>query len=81
MRTAPIPFFKVGDLVRGYYDFADHIYYPVSEDLPPHFRRHVGVVVSIEHENYYFGEYIYCVLCVDGIKRFFLEQEIAHMSN
>lgn len=74
------PFFKVGDLVRGFYDFADHIYYSVFEDLPAHFRPHVGVIVSIEHESYYFGEYIYCVLCVDGTKRFFLEEEIAPLS-
>ena len=76
MATTRPPVFKVGDLVRGSYDFADHMYYSVFDDVPPNFHRHVGVIVSIDHEFYYFGEYIYCVLCVDGTKRFFLEEEI-----
>ena len=75
------PIFKVGDLVQGSYDYADHVYYSVFEDAGAHPRCHVGVIVTVEHESYYFGEYIYCVLCVDGTKRFFLEEEIIPLSS
>ena len=76
MVSKRFPIFTVGDLVHGHYDFAEHIYYSVFEDRPHLRPPHLGVVVSIEHESYYFGEYIYCVLCVDGTKRYFLEEEM-----
>ena len=77
MSTSNEPFFKVGDLVTGQYNYSDHIYYSVFEESPLRLPQHVGVVVAIDHEMVYFGEYIYTVLCIDGTKRFFLSSELA----
>jgi len=76
MNPSKQPFFKIGDLVKGRYDYSDHLYYTIFEELPVRTPQHIGVVVSIDTEMYYFGEYIYTVLCIDGNKRFFLEDEI-----
>ena len=71
--------FKIGDLVTGRYDYTDHLYYSVFGEGPARMSQHVGVVISVDHEMYYFGDYIYTVLCVDGTKRFFLEDELAFL--
>ena len=77
MRISNKPLYKIGDLVRGHYDYADHIYYSIFDDKPARTPRHVGVIIAVDHELYYFGEYIYTVLCIDGTTRFFLGDELA----
>lgn len=79
MTTESDPLFKIGDLVTGYYDYTEHLYYSIFGAGPTRLTNHVGVVVAIDYEIYYFGDYIYTVLCVDGNKRFFLEEELAYM--
>ena len=73
------PLYKIGDLVKGHYDYADHIYYSVFDSTPSRTRKHVGVIIAVDHELYYFGEYIYTVLCIDGSTRFFLGDELASL--
>ena len=36
----------------------------------------VGVVVEIDYEVEYFQDYVYTILCLDGVKRFFIESEL-----
>jgi len=73
----PKPAFKIGDLVVAAYDFMDYFYansfYPDDYVPPP---RHVGVVISVDAQPHYFGEFIYSILCVDGSTRYFLEEEM-----
>jgi len=66
--------FKVGDLVRGLYDF--EITY-CFEDSDPIKIFH-GVIVAHGESNIFFpyGNYFYQVLCTDGRIRFFTEWEI-----
>jgi len=33
-------------------------------------------VVEIEYEIEYFQDYVYTILCLDGVKRFFIESEL-----
>jgi len=63
----------------GCYDFDDMLYYSVFGRVTQEVPQHVGVVVSISSETFYFGEYVYTVLCVDGNKRFFLREELARL--
>jgi len=74
------PSFKIGDLVVGAYDFMEYLYfkslYPDDVPEPP---TYVGVVTNADFQPYYFGEWIYAVLCVDGLTRYFLEDEIAKL--
>lgn len=73
----PQPQFKVGDLVVAAYDFIEYFYvnsfYPEEYETPP---THVGVVINVDSQPYYFGEFIYAILCVDGRTRYFLQEEM-----
>ena len=72
--------FKVGDLVVGAYDFLDYLYYKsIYPDEVPDPPTYVGVITSVNYQPYYFGEWIYAVLCTDGITRYFLIDEIAKL--
>ena len=72
--------FSIGDLVVGAYDFMEYLYYkelyPDDIEPPP---THVGVVTNADYQPHYFGEWIYAVLCTDGMTRYFLEDEIAKL--
>jgi len=37
---------------------------------------HIGVVIGCEYDGYFFDDYLYTVLCLDQIKRFFVESEM-----
>ena len=39
-----------------------------------------GIIVDLEEEAYFFGEVIYEIYCVDGVFRYFMEDEIELMS-
>jgi len=43
------------------------------------FYYYVGVIISVDFEDHLFNDYIYNVLCTDGKKRFFLENEMREM--
>tara|TARA_B100001123_G_scaffold74689_1_gene84134 strand:+ start:23223 stop:23456 length:234 start_codon:yes stop_codon:yes gene_type:complete len=66
--------FKVGDLVRGFYDF--EITYCFDESDP--MRLFYGVIMAHGESNIFFpyGNYFYQVLCTDGTIRFFTEWEL-----
>ena len=69
------PKFNIGDLVRGYYDIVEYYYwYDDESDYP--LNIHSGVVVEIDYEMEYFEDYVYTILCLDGVKRFFIESEL-----
>ena len=74
------PSFKIGDLVVGAYDFMEYLYfkslYPDDVPEPP---TYVGVVTHVDFQPYYCGEWIYAVLSVDGLTRYFLDDEIAKL--
>ena len=67
------PKFKHGDLVEGHYVFLEEFYW--WEDLEGSFF-HIGVVIATEYDSYFFDDYLYTVLCLDQVKRFFVESEM-----
>ena len=69
------PRYIIGNLVRGNYDYMDYYYW--YEDPENYINStHTGVVVEVEYEMEYFQDYVYTVLCLDGVKRFFVESEL-----
>lgn len=67
--------YKIGDLVKGYYDIIEYYYW--HDDPDDYFvTSHTGVVVEIDYELEYFEDYVYTILCLDGVKRFFIESEL-----
>ena len=72
-----LPRYAVGDLVSAVYDMYYHYMSPFYEDA--HRDPFIGIVVEIDYAMYseIFGyEIIYLVLCMDGIQRYFAEEEI-----
>ncbi len=67
--------FKIGDLVRGFYDIIEFYYWHDDPD-DYYVATHTGVVIEIEYEMEYFEDYVYTILCLDGVKRFFIESEL-----
>jgi len=67
------PKFKNGDLVQGYYTFIEEYYWYTGEDKP---HYHIGVVIDCEYDDYFFDQYLYTVLCLDQVKRMFVESEM-----
>ena len=71
-----LPRFQKGDLDRCVYDFMDFYRY-VYDDLDESDYTHYGIIIRIDHEFVDFmDEYVYEVLCVDGLRRHFMESEI-----
>tara|TARA_Y100001938_G_C7801371_1_gene287270 strand:+ start:279 stop:515 length:237 start_codon:yes stop_codon:yes gene_type:complete len=67
--------YKIGNLVKGYYDIVEYYYW--QDDPDDYFNTsHTGVVVEVDYECEYFEDYVYTVLCLDGIKRYFIESEL-----
>ena len=70
------PRFEKGSFVRCVYDFMDFYNY-IYDDIDEGDFTHYGIVIGIDEEFLQFmDEYIYEVLCVDGIRRHFTESEI-----
>jgi len=73
------PFFKMGDFVSCSYErfpFLYDLYDDGEDDEPAHITHH-GIVVYVDNDHHdYLDEYIYEVLCLDGIKRLFLQSEL-----
>ena len=74
------PRFQKGDFVRCVYDFMDFYRY-VYDDVEESDYTHYGIIITIDLEFLDFmDEYVYEVLCVDGIRRHFMESEIRTVS-
>ena len=70
------PHFQPGTFVRCVYDFMDFYTY-VYDNIDEKDYTHYGLVIQADQEFLDFmDEYVYEVLCVDGIKRHFMESEI-----
>ena len=74
------PRYKIGDLVRCWYTFYFYQYYKYDdlEDEPVY-----GIVIDIDYAEYdeeLFDDIIYVVFCMDGIYRFFVEEEVYKVS-
>lgn len=70
--------YKIGDLVKGYYDIIEYYYW--QDDPHDYFvTSHTGVVVEVDYEIEYFQDYVYTILCLDGTKRFFIESELVKL--
>ena len=70
------PRFEKGSFVTCVYDFMDFYNY-IYDDIDESDFQHYGIVIKIDEEFLDFmDEYIYEVLCVDGIRRHFMESEI-----
>ncbi len=73
------PKYAVGDFVRCSYDLYDfYSYLYEDEDSYPHFRFY-GVIIEVvcDDEYWWFStETVYHVYCLDGMYRFFLEDEV-----
>ena len=68
------PRYKIGDFVRCGYDVYDFYFY-VYEEYP--YFRHYGIIIDLtDDEGWYDMEAVYKVYCMDGLFRFFLEDEI-----
>lgn len=75
------PRYSVGDLVACVYDLYYHYMSPMYDDYER--EPFIGIIVEVEYAMFseLFGyEIIYLVLCVDGIHRYFAEEEIVRMS-
>ena len=76
--NVPEPRFVVGDLVRCWYTLYQHYYYHLNnweDDEQPVY----GVIIDIEYAQYDDGwdyDVIYVVYCLDGVYRFFVEEEL-----
>tara|TARA_R110002020_G_scaffold256852_1_gene470518 strand:- start:2313 stop:2567 length:255 start_codon:yes stop_codon:yes gene_type:complete len=74
----PIPRYKIGDLVRCMYDLYQYFYAVYSDDEYENTPIY-GIIVDVDYAMYseIFGyDVLYVVLCMDGIYRFFTEDEI-----
>ena len=80
MERERLPRFKIGDLVRCWYTFYYYQYYQYDDfdDSPVY-----GIVIDIDYAEYdeeIFDDIIYVVFCMDGIYRFFVEEEVYRIS-
>jgi hypothetical protein len=76
--TTELPKYKIGDFVKCAYDFYDFYSYLYDEEDYVHFRFY-GVVTDISQDEEglsFLTETVYHVYCLDGLHRFFLEDEI-----
>tara|TARA_Y100001938_G_C7860077_1_gene315117 strand:+ start:320 stop:556 length:237 start_codon:yes stop_codon:yes gene_type:complete len=69
------PRYKIGNLVKGYYDIIEYYYWHDESD-DYFIAAHTGVVIDVDYELEYFQDYVYTVLCLDGTKRYFIESEL-----
>jgi hypothetical protein len=70
------PRFEKGSFVCCVYDFMDFYNY-IYDDIDEREFTHYGIVIGIDEEFLQFmDEYIYEVLCIDGMRRHFTESEI-----
>ncbi len=76
MNTYP-PFFKMGDFVSCSYERFPFLFELYDEEEESTYIKHHGIVVYVDDEYHdYLDEHIYEVLCLDGIKRLFLQSEL-----
>ena len=69
------PKYKIGNLVKGFYDIIEYYYW--HDDPDDYFTTtHTGIVIDIDYEMEYCQDYVYTVLCLDGTKRYFIESEL-----
>ena len=73
------PKYKIGDFVRCGYDLMDFYTYIYENDEDDYlYFRFYGIVVDVAwEETWLFYETVYKVYCIDGLYRFFLEDEVA----
>lgn len=74
----PKPLYLIGDLVKCTYDLYQYYYpvYPTAKDNEP---SNYGIIIEVDYATYgeFYGfEPLYLVLCIDGIKRYYCEDEI-----
>jgi hypothetical protein len=67
--------YEIGQLVKCGYDTYEFFKYIFPDD-PPVPATYYGIVITAEHESYFFGGIIYEVYCIDGNYRYFLEEEL-----
>tara|TARA_Y100000593_G_C4241710_1_gene302480 strand:+ start:749 stop:985 length:237 start_codon:yes stop_codon:yes gene_type:complete len=76
MESSP-PLYKIGDFVRCKYDFYDFYTYLYGEDEYVHLPFY-GIIVDLAWDDgWYDMEVVYKVYCMDGVERFFLEDELS----
>ncbi len=70
------PLFKVGDFVTCDYENVFVFSYSYEDEL--HSMYYYGIIIYVDTAYYeYMEEYVYEVLCLDGVKRYFMESELA----
>jgi len=75
MESSP-PKYKIGTFVRCNYDFAWFYAYVYGDDEYIHLPYY-GIIVDLAWDDgWYDMEVVYKVYCMDGVYRFFLEDEI-----
>ncbi len=68
--------YKIGDFVRCSYDLVDFYFYLYEDNEYPYFKYY-GVVIDVAYDAMWYDlEPVYKIYCMDGIYRFFLEDEI-----
>ena len=68
------PLFKVGDFVSC--DYSQIILFSYYDDVLENVYYY-GIIVEVDYGYFeYMDEYVYEVMCLDGVKRFFMESEL-----
>ncbi len=68
------PLFKVGDFVSC--DYSQIILFSYYDDVLESVYYY-GIIVEVDYGYFeYMDEFVYEVMCLDGVKRFFMESEL-----
>ena len=72
------PLFNIGDFVACDYENIMLFSYSYEEELEDIY--YYGIVVYVDTGYFeYMEEYVYEILCLDGVKRYFMESELKRM--
>ena len=72
------PLFNIGDFVACDYENVMLFSYNYEEELEDIY--YYGIVVYVDKGYFeYMEEYVYEILCLDGVKRYFMESELKRM--
>ncbi len=72
------PLFNIGDFVACDYENIMLFSYNYEDELEDIY--YYGIVVYVDTGYFeYMEEYVYEILCLDGVKRYFMESELKRM--
>ena len=70
------PLYSIGEFVSC--DYSSIMVYTYYDEEMVNAAFYYGIIVEVDYAYFeYMDEYVYEVLCLDGIKRFFMESELS----